>query len=650
MSFTADERLMLLAARSDPDEPARRQMRDLAAGPVDWDRFVTTSVRHGVAPLAHRGLTAALGDSGDGPGASARAELARLAARSTARNERLLAALSAVLMSLESHAIRPLALKDLGLAIEVFPEIGLRPLGDLDLLIGRTQYGAVARTLARLGFDSLNAAGASFTLTHGWGHHFRRERDNVWLDIQWNVLQREWDEPAAGRRSFDPDVLREDAHPVTLPGPDGATLLVGSPEATLFHLCSHLEGHEYGELVLFCDIAESLRRQAAELDWDRVVAIAERFEAKATVYHVLELTRRLLGAPVPSAALAALADDTFRGAVFPAVFGGLGALHYAVDDIEAKVGPPAALRRRIGDSVRAQAANARALYDEVDRIVGDAAAAGAELVLLASSGSGRRFPDPRLDAFGVVDIVVLEHDLARLQTACAHTAAGALEVQIRTATAGELFASPAPALTNREIARLSFARRLARGRDIGYGDRDVGHIRIAGLDRIELVVWLLARLGESRHDALFGLPPLLDVLRALRAQPTAADVIAHAARLDLAEPVARGISLIAEVAAEHPLIGRLVELRGAGDASALEWAREGPDVGEAQKALRDAYLVALCLMQAQPGERRALVRAMTRRRGSESATLAAVARRALRAAPGVSRPARRAPRVYWLEG
>jgi hypothetical protein len=567
-------------------------------------------------------------------------------------------------VALESHAIRPLALKDLGLAIEVFPEIGLRPLGDLDLLIERAQYDEVARTLAALGFDSLNDPGASFTLTHGWGHHFRRERDNVWLDVQWNVLQREWDEPAAGRRSFDPDVLRADAHPVTLPGTDGATLLVGSPEATLFHLCSHLEGHEYGELVLFCDIAESLSRQAAALDWDRLVAIAERFEAKATVYHVLELTRRLLDAPVPPEALAALADDTFRGAVFPAIFGGLGALHYAMDDVEAKVGPPPALRRRMGDGVRAQAAHARALYDEVDAIVGDVTAAGAELVVLAAGGSGRRFPDRRLDAFGVVEIVVLEDDLARLRTACAsrgyaprgangalaRTVAGALEVQVRTATAGALFTPPAPAMTNREIAQRSFARRLGRARHAGDAERDAGHIRIVGLNRTELMVWLLARLGERPHDALFGLPPLLEVLRRLHAPPAGADVIAAAARLDRAAPVARGIALIAGVAAEHPLIGELVTLGGAGDVSALEWAREGPDVGEAQKALRDAYLVALCLMQARPGERRPLLRAMTRRRDSESATLTAVAGRALRAAPGVLRPARRAPSVYWLEG
>jgi hypothetical protein len=640
-------------------------MRELAAGPLDWDRFVTTSVRHGVAPLAHRGLTVALGESGDGPGASARAQLKSLAARSTARNARLLAALSTVLVALEAHAIRPVALKDLGLAIEVFPEIGLRPLGDLDLLIERAQYDDVARILAALGFDSLSAPGASFTLTHGWGHHFRRAADNVWLDIQWNVLQREWDEPAAGRRSFDPAVLREGAHAVTLPGADGATLLVGSPEATLFHLCAHLEGHEYGELVLFCDIAESLRRQADEFDWDRLLAIAERFEAKATVYHVLELTRRLLGAPVAPATLAALAGDTFRGGVFPAIFGGLGALHYAMDDVEAKVGPPPSLQRRLGDGVCTQAARARALYDEVDAILDSVVAAGAELAVLASSGCGRRFPDWRLDAFGVAEIVVLEEDVVRLHTVCAQrgyargdgegdalarTIAAGLEAQVRTAAAAELFTPPAPALTNREIARQSLARRVRRSSRADQRHGDIAHIRLVGMTRTELLVWRLARLGERRHDALFGLPPLLDVLRTLHTPPAGADVIALAARLDLAEPVARGIALIAEVAAEHPLIAELVTLSGAGAASALEWAREGPDVGPAQKALRDAYLVALCLMQARPGERRPLLRAMTRRRDSGRATLAAVARQALRATPGLIRPAHRAPSVYWLEG
>ena len=666
MSLTADEQLMLLAARAAPDADARHRIRELVAAPLDWERFVEIAVRHGVAPLADRGLGLALGsDRLEVVPARANAELERLAATSAVRNERLLAALSAILDALRSRGIRPLGLKDLGLAVEVFPEPGLRPLGDLDLLIRRDEYDEVTRAMGELGYRPRMARGASFTLTHGWGHHLRRERDNVWVDVQWNVLQREWGTPGVDRRSFDPDVLRDGAYGVMLPRSGSCELLVGPPEATLFHLCSHLEGHEYAELILFCDIAELLRQRAAELDWDRLVGLAERFEAKATVSYVLDLTRRMLAAPVPAEAMTALAGDTFRGAVFPAVFGGLGALHYSLDDIQAKIGPPPSLMGRLESAVRDHAANARALYDEVDAVLGDFTAAGGELMVLASDGSGRRFPDPRLQAFGTVELVVLQDDVDRLDAICAARGyapgpdgssarviareGGELEVRMRAARADILFASPAQASTNREIARRSLAVRL-RGRRVA-AEGEIAAIRVTGVDRAELVAWLLARLGARTHDALFALPPLLDALSALLDRPGAQAVIARASGVGAGAAVERGIAIAAGFAVDDPLIAELsAAFPGAAAASALEWAREGPEAEQARQDLRDAYLGVLCLLQARRGERRPLLGAMARGRNGASSQLATIAAALSRALRGQAGPAPRPPEVYWLEG
>ena len=665
MSFTTDEQLMLLAARSEPSEDACRRMRELTAGPLDWDRFVRTSVRHGVAPLAHRGLAVALGDDGEGVPPAAHAELAGLATKSTARNKRLLAVLGDVLAALGSRGIRPLALKDLGLVLETFPHVGLRPLGDLDLLIAREQYDDVAQTLRELGFESRMSPAATFTREHGWGHHFRRQHDNVWLDIQWNVLQREWGEPTVGRRSFDPDVLREGSYEVALPGRSSSKMRLGSAEATLFHLCSHLEGHEYGELILFCDIAEVLQRQGTKLDWARLVDIAERFEANATVFWVLDLAHRLLDAPLPPPeTMTVLAGDTFRGAVYPAIFGGLGALHYSLDDIEAQIAPPRPLLRRLAADVREHAACARALYHEVDGIVHDFSAAAGELMVLASDGSGRRFPDPQLDPFGVVELVVLEHDCERLEAVCTSRGyaasaggeivrvvdaeSGPLEVQIQTARGSSLFEARARTLTNREIARRSFARRLRREPATAA---ELGRIRVVGVDRTDLIVWLLSALGAAQQDALFNLPPLLEILRELRDPPDAAAVVTRAVALDRGTIVERGIALIDAVAGDDAFVRELARASsGAGVASAFEWAREGPNVEESQKDLRDAYLVVLCLLQARSGERRPLLRSIMQSRDGRRAALATIARGAWRALPGMVRPAPRPPDVYWLEG
>src|SRR5207247_954596 len=61
-----------------------------------------------------------------------------------------------------------------------------------------------------------------YLLRYAQGHHFRRAADNVWVDVQWNVMEREWD--ADGRRVFDPDDLWRGAHGVALPA--GGEILV----------------------------------------------------------------------------------------------------------------------------------------------------------------------------------------------------------------------------------------------------------------------------------------------------------------------------------------------------------------------------------------------------------------------------------------
>jgi hypothetical protein len=663
MSFAPEEQLLLLASRSEPAPDDCSRMQQLAARPLQWDRLVETAVRQGVAPMVHRGLVVGLGRShSELVPEPPRSRLEELAATSSARNRRLLGVVGEILHALDGRGIRPLGLKDLGLAVEVFPDPGLRPLGDLDLLVAHDEYEEVAAAMAGIGFESLMTPGATFMLAYGWGHHFRRAEGNVWVDLQWNVLQREWGAPAVGRRSFDPAVLRDGAYGVQLPGDAECELLVPSREAMLFHLCSHLEGHEYGELILFCDIAECLRCWEDELDWERVISIARRFEAEATVFHVLRLTRSLLGAPVPEHVLAELSRDTFRAGVFPAIFGGLGWMHFSLDDIEANVAPPAGLMARLDARVRGQVVRGQSLYDELDGVVADFREANGELLVLQGHGESRRFPDPQLEPFGTVDLVVLDRDLGRLRevagargylkdaggdlTRTLVTGAGPLEVRIEIAAPGALFDDQPAALTNREIVKRSLGARLARR---GAG-ADAACLRAVGVGAADMLVWLLARLGDRGHDVLFGLPPILDVLRGLRGLPDPGAVVERARARGVATAVARGAALVDEIVPGDPLIGALQEQLGVHEApAALEWAREGPGAEEAQGELRSAYLLTLCLLEARGEERGLLLRGLVRRRNGDGTPLGSIARGVVRTIPGLLRPTPRPPAVYWLE-
>src|SRR5439155_8542421 len=122
MSFAPEDRLVLRCARIDPSERALGEARALLAGPLDWDYVVESAVRHGVAPLVHRTLARL-----EPPATVPAAELAQLAAVSERRSVRLFGVVTEIVAALAAAGVRTLGLKDLGLALEVYPEPGLRP-------------------------------------------------------------------------------------------------------------------------------------------------------------------------------------------------------------------------------------------------------------------------------------------------------------------------------------------------------------------------------------------------------------------------------------------------------------------------------------------------------------------------------------------
>jgi len=136
----------------------------------------------------------------------------------------------------------------------------------------------------RPGFVPLPSPDIPYTLKYAWGHHFHRDTDNIWVDLQWNILQIEWDVYQERNFDFEIDRIWRDATSMIT---DEQKILVPNPEDMLFHLCLHLEGHYYAELILFCDIAELLRFYRDRLDWSRFTEMTHRYTTESAVYTIL---------------------------------------------------------------------------------------------------------------------------------------------------------------------------------------------------------------------------------------------------------------------------------------------------------------------------------------------------------------------------
>jgi hypothetical protein len=627
-----EDALLFLGSRTAVDAADLPRFAALTSAPLDWRYVVNASIRHGVAPLLADALAAA-GDPASSP-EHALEELRRLRAISTKRHDRLYRALRDIVSTLRGAGVEVLALKDVALAVTAYPRPGQRPIGDIDLSVRRDAYETAARELEGLGFRR-ELSESPYLDRYGVGQHFCRESDDLWVDLQWNVAQREWDPYGDGAFTFDPWALWNGAAEL----PEVPGLFAPSPEVMLVHLALHLEGHRYGELILFSDVAELLRAEGARFDWSKTRELACELQATSALYHVLLLARALMGASVPQQALDDLLPAYFSGPLVDPLFGNLASLHESLDEIHLAMHPPTALMHRLEAIVRRQAVVAMAAWKELDGLAADVKAAGAAFVGYDGRRSQRTVPTENLPGFEPLTLVLAgttQHIQSSLARRGFHGDAERMRREIvlaprdpraagtRSTLALEIALTPTGFSNRRSgAATLTHLRALATEllrRTPGPGE-SVVEVQAQVIARGHAAVTLAERMVDGRHARLFG---FVDVVRALQGEAADLDSVASVAAG--ADPVVAGVLRVAAlVAGADGLVDRLAD--GAEAPRLLERARLGAQ-SQPRHSARESYLRVFTFVAADRRSRRALLRGL----GTPSA-----GRAFLRLVVGVSR-------------
>jgi hypothetical protein len=275
----ATAELLWEACRRDPDPAAFR--RALAGG-ADIERALAAAMEHRIAPLLWRAFGAA--DAREKLGTS-RSLLCGMA--DAFRMEAVLLIPRAVAL-----AVRPLT--DAGLEPVVFkgpavaaryPEPGLRPMEDIDVLLPRREHQRALAALAGAGWRVVRAGG---------GDHYDTvlAHDNV----PSLVLELHYGLEGTSQRvtALDPGALWERRQPIACAG----TPAFGLPLADeLVVLAAHAgkPHHGFVRLAWIADLA-MIVGDAAErgtpVDWDRVRAVAEDARCVTVLSAALALARR----------------------------------------------------------------------------------------------------------------------------------------------------------------------------------------------------------------------------------------------------------------------------------------------------------------------------------------------------------------------
>lgn len=270
-------------------EELEREMS--AASQRAWRETLDGLRCHRLEPLAwHRlkllGLARALP-----PEASAQLEASHL--RCFVENGRRMNALDLVLDAWSKRALEPVLLKGAALVNSIYPGLGTRPMGDVDVFVAPEQLAEALAALRELGFEQKTEQADTLGMV----------KDSfLTLDLHHRL------------RIFDGQSVGELSLPARPRYLVSRTVRILAPNATVVHLVAHLEGHrsETGYVLgWLVDLALALRAWGAAISPRELRRLARDEDAYRAILAALDFVQRELGVRLPAElALEARAENS----------------------------------------------------------------------------------------------------------------------------------------------------------------------------------------------------------------------------------------------------------------------------------------------------------------------------------------------------
>lgn len=204
----------------------------------------------------------------------------------------LLRALRDVASALSEEGLGFVLLKGASLLGFLYPEIQLRPMTDVDLLIRGKDWPKVSETLRARGYRMPAPDSERYYAEH-WYHQLVESSQvpPTYLEFHWNLESVE-------RSRIDPEELIHEAVPCRI---EGEPYLRLTDDHLVVHLCVHLAHHyESPALVWVIDLKRLI--QAGSLDWERISCLAKAWAVRNCVAYSLAYVERVFPGTLPAAA------------------------------------------------------------------------------------------------------------------------------------------------------------------------------------------------------------------------------------------------------------------------------------------------------------------------------------------------------------
>lgn len=285
-----------------------------AAGEVDpgafsaaeWELWLQAAQMEGVGPLLYWQLRQS-GEIATAPGPIRKA-LSAMYAGTRMSNEQAVAEVKALATRFDRADIPVAALKGICSALTLYPDLGLRPMSDVDLLVPTPDLLEALRIARASGYGG-GRPEASPGLDELLSHHVCLSKDSA----PFTVLELHDALVAEGAVTYAVPVDWFWSQVEPLPGSE--PLLMLSPTAQLLYASAHAmlqHGGRNTSLRWLYDLDRLIRHYGERIDWDLLVSRARAFEWSSAVSAALAETNACFGTPVPARALAELSGQKDR--------------------------------------------------------------------------------------------------------------------------------------------------------------------------------------------------------------------------------------------------------------------------------------------------------------------------------------------------
>ena len=286
--------ILLAASDVEPGREQQQKLLGLIAKHFDQDRLVEIAVREGLAALLYKNLKK-IGILGY-LGYEQIEKLQRFYYSAVRLNLRLLHDLKKILRKFNHSKTPVVLLQGIPLLQQIYKDIGLRPLTDIDLWVLPEYFAAVERTLTKLGYQNDPFYPKTF------------KNNSTLVDVNTHIL---WADRIKSRR-FLITAAQEDIYQNCLfMDIEGQTAQCLSRADQIIYLSLHAFKHNLERLIWLADIKNLLACWEAS-DWAALAKRAKELGVKHVVSYILFFLDRLFEWRLPPETRA-IYEDTKMG-------------------------------------------------------------------------------------------------------------------------------------------------------------------------------------------------------------------------------------------------------------------------------------------------------------------------------------------------